>query len=189
MQLKVCSVNPDIASHNHLCHIISPLTNPRDIARLKDLITKSEVSWERVIHLANTYLVISALWVGLCEKELDSELENEVRNYLQELHALNLRRNQNLKRQTIEAIGVLNKKGIVPILIKGAVQFFQPIHGDLGVRIMTDLDILVPENQIAEAIKALIQIGYQAYKYPNADLAPPHHVAPLMRAGKYGSIE
>jgi hypothetical protein len=182
-------MNPNIASHNYLCHIISPLTDTQDIARLKNQMTRSEVSWERVIYLANTHLIISALWVGLCEKKLDSELENEVRNYLQELHTLNLRRNRGLKRQAIEAIEVLNKRGIVPMLIKGAVQLFQPVHRDFGVRIMVDLDILVPKGRIAEAIKALIQIGYQAHKDSNVDWEVHHHVAPLGRAGEYGSIE
>lgn len=90
MPLKVCSVNPNIASHNYLCRVISPLTDTQDITRLKNQMTRSEVSWERVIHLANTHLMISALWVGLYEKRLDSELENGVRDYLQELHSFNL---------------------------------------------------------------------------------------------------
>ena len=182
-------MNSNLASHNFLCQIISPFCDTRDIVRLKNKITRSEVSWERVIHFANTHLIISALWVGLCEKRLDLELENEVRNYLQELHTLNLKRNQGLKRQAVEAIEALNQIGIVPMLIKGAVQLFQPIHKDFGVRIMVDLDILVPRNRIAEAIKALTQIGYRRQEYSNSELAPPHHMAPMFRSGEYGSIE
>jgi len=189
MPLKVSSVNVNIASHNYLCHVISPLTDTLDIALLKTQMTRSEVSWERVIHLANTHLIISALWVGLCEKGLDSELGNEVRDYLQELHRLNSRRNRGLKRQAIEAIAVLNKKGIVPMLIKGAVQLFQPVHRDFGTRIMVDLDILVPKDRIAGAIKALTQIGYKAYKGSNIDWETHHHVPPLVRKGEYGCIE
>jgi len=151
--------------------------------------TRSEVSWERIIHLANNHLMIAALWVGLYEKELDSELENGVRDYLQELHTLNLRRNQSLKRQVIEAIEVLNKKGIVPMLIKGAVQLFQPVHRDFGARIMTDLDILVPKNRIVGAIKALNQIEYQIQNVPNVNWNIHRHAEPMVRPGEYGSIE
>ena len=182
-------MNLNLASHSNLCHIISPLTNTKDIARVKDQIARSEVSWERVIHRANTHLIISAVWVGLCEKKLDSKLENEVRNYLQKLHTLNLRRNQGLKRQAIEAVDVLNKIGIVPMLIKGAVQLFQPVHKDFGARMMTDLDILVPKSRIDEAIKALTQIGYQIYYDPNIDWEAHYHAPPMGRQGEYGCIE
>ena len=189
MPLKVCSVNLNIASHDYLCQVISPLTDTQDIAQLKTQMTRSKVSWERVIHLANSHLMISALWVGLCEKELDSELENDVRNYLQELYTLNLRRNQGLRRQAIEAIAVLNKKGIVPMLIKGAVQLFQPVHEDFGTRIMTDLDMLVPKERIADAIEALAQIEYQIHKDPNINWETHYHAPPMGRPGEYGVIE
>ncbi len=189
MPLKYFSENPNIVGHKYLFSVISPLTDSQTLGRLRSQMAKAEIPWEQVLQMANAYLMISALWVGLCKKKVVNELDNEVRDYLVELHALNVKRNHGLKHQAMEAVRALNRRDIVPMLIKGAVQLFQPLHEDFGTRIMTDLDILVPISQMDEAIRALLQLGYQVQQDPIIDWDAHHHAAPMVRPGDYGCIE
>lgn len=179
-------MNLNTPSYDFLCRILSPFTRPASVFRLRQQIASGFVAWASVIGIANCHLVTPTLWVRLREKNLDQIVEPDVRDYLQGLYALNLKRNQGLKRQAVEVIGTLNKKNIHPLLIKGASQLFQPIHGDMGSRIMTDLDMWVPADQISAAVDALTEIGYSD---GGKCLKTYHHLAPLFREGAFGAIE
>jgi hypothetical protein len=179
-------MNLNADSYDFLCRILSPFTGPVGVCRLRRQITSGSVAWASVIGIANSHLVTPALWVRLSEKNLDRIIVPDVRDYLREIYALNLKRNQGLKRQALEVIGTLNKKDIHPLLIKGASQLFQPIHGDLGSRIMTDLDMWIPAGQIPAAVDVLTEIGYSD---GGKSLKAYHHLAPLFRKGAFGAIE
>lgn len=189
MPLKAYLVNPKLSSYHSLFQLISPLTRKKDIERLRSRIIHGNISWENLIHMANMYLITPALWVGLVNKSLHRDIESDVIEYLQGLHALNKKRNQALRNQAIEVVTALNKVGIVPMLIKGAVQLFQPLHLSFGTRIMADLDMVVHKDAINDAVHALIQLGYKKHPGKDVDYAIHHHVAPMARPGDYGAVE
>ncbi len=119
---------------------------------------------------------------------LAMSVEASARDYLVELHRLNLRRNNALRQQALRVIAALNGIGLRPLLFKGGAQLFEPIHRNLGNRIMSDLDILVPDNRCNAALEALLGMGYQSTEAPYA--TPDfHHIAPLVKIGEYGEIE
>lgn len=186
MPLNNFLTNPDIFNYRLLFQLISPLSPATNI---NDLINSPETSWESLLNMANTYLMTPALWAGLVQKSIDAELDNDLCDYMQELYTLNEARNQGLKNQAIEAINVLNKAGIVPLLIKGAVQLFHPLHADFGTRIMTDLDMVIPEDKIRDAMHALKVHGYEEQDRTEKDWHTHHHEVPLGRLGDYGTIE
>ncbi len=158
------------------------------IADVHRQIMGGSVSWELVIQIANNHLVTPGLWIGLKASGLDVLLDDEISRYLSELHKLNRNRNAHLKRQLLEAVATLNAAGITPLLFKGSGQLVHPLHEDSGIRIMSDLDILIPADQLATALEALNAMGYReaAVSYDPHKL---HHWAPLLRPGDYGSIE
>ncbi len=176
--------------HNFMfvCRCLSLNYDEKDIADIQSQITQEEVSWEIVIHIANNYLVTPSFLSGLRNVGLDRLLENDIRQYLSDLHAMNRNRNLHLRRQLIEAIDSLNSVGITPLLLKGSGQLVSPIHKDPDSRIMSDLDILIPPEEVSKALDALAGKGYKEMEVPY-DPSKLHHWAPLMRPGDYGMIE
>ena len=171
-----------------ICHCLAPFYNEEDLADIRSQLNQSRVPWELLINIANDYFVTPGLWSGLKSKGLETLLEDEPYQYLHTFHAMNLERNTHLRHQLIEAVRALNTAGIKPLLLKGSGQLLQPIHNDIGNRIMSDLDILIPLEQIPHAIEALIDIGYRESdaKYATQQF---HHLPPLVRPGDYGPIE
>ena len=149
--------------HNFMfvCRCLSLNYDEKDIADIQSQITREELSWEMVIHIANNYLVTPSFLSGLRNVGLDALLENDIRQYLCDLHAMNRNRNLHLRGQLIEAIDSLNSVGITPLLLKGSGQLVSPIHKDPDSRIMSDLDILIPPEEVPKALDALAGKGYK----------------------------
>lgn len=171
-----------------VCRCLSSHYDKDNIADIHYQLTRGALSWESVISIANNYLVTPGLWSNLKSKGLEVLLEDEIRRYLCELHTMNRNRNSHLKRQLLEAIGTLNAVGITPLLLKGSGQLVQPIHNDLGSRIMSDLDILIPPDRLSDVLDALAVKGYKELEV-SYDPEKLHHWSPLMRPGDYGTIE
>jgi hypothetical protein len=171
-----------------ICRCLTPYYDKGDIADIRCQLTQADGSWEWIISIANDYFVTSGLWCGLKSKGLETLLDEEPFQYLHTLHAMNRKRNTHLQHQLIEAIRALNTAGIKPLLLKGSSQLLHPIHDDIGSRIMHDLDILIPLEQIPDAIDALIDDGY-CESDVGYDTQKLHHLAPLIRSGDYGPIE
>ena len=177
-----------IAAFKFLCNSLTPIHDEENTDRLRRIISEKAVSWPEVIKLANAYLVSTGLWNSLKTKGLLVDLEDDVRCYLHEVNEMNQWRNEQLRRQTLETICKLNEVGITPLLLKGAGQLFRPIHGQMGNRIISDLDILIPAEQIEVAFERLIKQGYCAYR-DHLDYSKHHHLCPLVKPGEYGCIE
>jgi hypothetical protein len=179
-------MNTRFDSFVFLCRVLSPYTSRESVHRLREHIADGKVCWESVIAIANSHLLTAALWVGLNQKEMQSIVEPDTQNYIKHIHTMNRNRNNGLRRQLLEAIEILNSQGIHPLIIKGGSQLIYPIHGDEGARIMTDIDMCIPEDRLQEAVDALTAIGYSD---GGKVLNNYHHWAPLFREGEYGAIE
>jgi len=171
-----------------ICHCLAPFYNEEGLADIRSQLVQADVSMEWVIDIANDYFVTPGLWSGLKSKGLETLLDEEPFRYLHTLHAMNLERNTHLRHQLIEAVRALNTAGIKPLLLKGSGQLLQHIHNDIGSRIMSDLDMLIPIEQIPDATNALIDIGYREADI-DYDTQKLHHCTPLIRPGDYGPIE
>lgn len=174
---------------NLVCRFLSPFYSEHSLSEIRNRLTPiSSVPWQSVIDIANNFLVTPALWSSLKAKGIGAVVEKEPRDYLCRLYGLNKRRNTHLRRQLLNAIGVLNSAGLSPLLLKGAGQLVQPIHEGIGSRLMTDLDILIRPGLLSTAIEALKAVGYEESKV-SFDPEKLHHWAPLIRHGEYGAIE
>ena len=171
-----------------ICRCLAPYYDEKDLADIHRRLTQDNIPLEWIIDIANDHFVTPGVWAGLKSKGLETLLEDEPYEYLHTLHALNRDRNIHLRGQLIEAVRALNHVGIKPLLFKGSGQLLQPIHDDIGSRIMSDLDILIPLQQIPDAMDALMDKGYRKADV-NFNTQKRHHCTPLVRSGDYGPIE
>lgn len=141
----------------------------------------THADWTALISLANETLTTSAL-IGFVRSQRRG-IPADVVAYVEQLHARNVVRNDRLLAQLEEALLALNRVGITPALIKGTATIATSTHSDRGLRLMSDLDLLVRPDQIDAAMTGLAAIGYRTDFIPDgqgskwyADLSRPHDV-------------
>ena len=77
------------------------------------------------------------------------------------VHALNGERNRALADQLAEIAAALNAIGTEPVLLKGVAYLVEDLYGDPAARVIGDIDLLVSEERIEDAVGALLAIGYR----------------------------
>ena len=138
-------------------------------------------NWDAIVREANEHLVAPALGAALA----DTPLPDDLSQYLRLVHELNRDRNACLKAQAIEAVGALNEIGIEPVLLKGAAILLDAPDERLGHRMLSDIDLAVPEERLTEAVERLVGLGYEAIMEDVGD----HAHAKLLRAQDAGTID
>jgi hypothetical protein len=145
------------------------------------------VDWMSVLALANKALVTPQVYSAALRTGTLWRMPAEVRSFLQEVWRRNRERNRRLFTQLREAVSALNSVGLEPTLLKGAAYWAalgRPAEHD---RILTDLDLLVDEEDAAIAVSALEAAGFVTLSRP--DELCGHTVAELGRPDDVGIID
>jgi hypothetical protein len=149
-----------------LCDCLSLNDDRQDLTPPK----LSEEEWLATIELANNHLLGPAYYAALRRRGWLAYLSQDAQRYLTMLYRMNQRRNLVMRRQAEQAIRALNLAGIVPTLLKGSIVLFESFGPARywSLRMMRDLDVLVPRDAASSAISALKSIDYQVVnKYPD----------------------
>ncbi|MBS3651687.1 nucleotidyltransferase family protein [Pseudaminobacter sp. 19-2017] len=113
-----------------------------------------------VIALANHTLLTPALFSSLARTGEIDRLPQDAREYLSFIHESNRQRNLRLRAQLNEAVAALNRCGITPVLLKGAVPLFLSPVDRLPSRMASDLDVSVEAADELRARACLERLGY-----------------------------
>lgn len=73
-----------------------------------------------------------------------------------------------------EVLALLNNASIPTVILKGT-PLSERLYGDAFVRLSSDIDLLLPEKELARAIALLAEIGYRAEASHGDDYARAHH--------------
>jgi hypothetical protein len=122
----------------------------------------STTDWRTVIALANRTLLTPALFSALRYSGNIDRLPDDAREYLGFIHERNSERNLRLRAQLAEAVAALNRRGIVPLLLKGAIPLFLSPVSRIPARMTSDLDLSVDAADEAGAQEGLSELGYVA---------------------------
>ncbi|MGY4286351.1 hypothetical protein ACVWXO_005571 [Bradyrhizobium sp. LM2.7] len=121
-----------------------------------------EVEWTSVIGLANQTLTTPAL-IDFVD-QFASVLPEDACTYIRQIYRRNVLRNERLAGQLEEAVIAMNGQGVTPVLLKGAATLATAPVERRGVRLMSDLDIMVMPDEAEGAVTALRAIGYQIHE-------------------------
>jgi hypothetical protein len=128
----------------------------------------SQGPWEELIASSSHHRVTPALaWCVAA----DADVPADVRDYLDAVLKLNGDRNRQLLGTLARTIHALNAIGIEPLPLKGAAHLMGELYPTPALRVLGDLDLLVPYDRAAEAATALQDIGFTA----NGETLPPGH--------------
>ncbi|MDD2730485.1 nucleotidyltransferase family protein [Malikia sp.] len=127
-----------------------------DLVKIRTL-SEAIHDWDSIIDSAYMHGVLPLVHKSLRSINTISE---SVKTELKNINFSISRRNMLMSAELIKIIELFNANSIRSIAIKGPV-LSQIIHNDITQRQFTDLDILVDESQIYEAVKLLVDIGYE----------------------------
>ncbi len=125
--------------------------------------TESEIrniDWGKIFQLADGYLVLPALYLGLKRKGYLKFLDQEAHNFLKTIYGFNCEHNQKLKEEALSVMRILNSRDIQPVVLKGIAGLLTGLYEDDGERIIGDIDLLVDQSELAKVVKLLIDHGY-----------------------------
>jgi hypothetical protein len=131
--------------------------------------------WEEMALLSSHHFVTPAFAWALRDVP---DVPPDLREFLDAVLTLNRERNRNIEETLISALQLWNNAGIASILLKGAASLACDLYPDRGMRILGDIDILIPEDRAADAARLLIENGFEPIPTKN-DYAGHHHLAPL----------
>jgi hypothetical protein len=136
------------------------MISAEELQQLGRLAADGRVDWVDVAGYANRSCLAPALCTALADKGLSAAVPEIFKDYLDEIYRFNVTRNEALLEQLREVALLLNSIGVTPLLLKGGAALATGLFPDPGSRFMWDLDLLVPEEMLAESVAVLLANGY-----------------------------
>lgn len=147
------------------------------------------LSWHRLIAFASSHFVLQALAAPLKSVAAVDQVPSDVRDFLDAFHEANVDRNGHLLRALCDITQALNSKGVVPCLLKGAaILLTDDGTGPASWRFMSDLDLLVREEDLDSSVAAIKALGFVTADDTYDPLLEAHYPPLISPCGTY-SVE
>jgi hypothetical protein len=137
--------------------------------------------WKLLIEMSSFHFVTPSL-AGCLQ---DEPVPREIREYMDALLALNGRRNKLQLEALSRIVAALNAIDIEPVLLKGCARLVQGDYPEPNMRILGDLDVLVPTNRTTDAYAALVANGFS--EKPGYGIPPDCHHLPVLHEHQTGA--
>ncbi|WP_297442206.1 nucleotidyltransferase family protein [Sulfurimonas sp.] len=181
----------NVNSFKILCSILETAHDTNVIKLKKDIITNT-IPWNEVIKIANNTYLIPAVYYSLQEKKLFQYItDQQLCEYLSTIFEFNTQRNIEILNQLLDLNNTLHDLNISPIFLKGSALLCENTYEKIGIRHLTDIDILIEKNKIEIALNELFDHGYSYLNKNttnNIDINS-HHVSPISKEGMPTSVE
>jgi len=176
-----------------LCSLITT-SKEFNYTLLKEQIVTNQIPWDQIVAVANKEYLIPVLYVSLKNRDLFDLLQDEqLKEFLQTIYKFNLQRNEAIIAQTEDLVQTLGVYNITPLLLKGIVSLAENDYLQLGMRHLTDIDIVINKEHMIDAFNILMSSGYSLTN--KEDIDEPrltrnfHHVQPISKNGMPASVE
>lgn len=129
------------------------------VSRILELVRDQALDWPKFVHNAHWHRLGGLTYHHLRSIGLLSEIPATAQRQLKSAYVENTVKNVYLRSQLRKVLRELNSDGIPVIALKGAA-LLEQIYGNVSIRTMSDLDLLVPE-ELADRAQALVEtLGY-----------------------------
>ena len=147
----------------------------------------SDADPSAIVRIASAHAVLPMLSQASGNARVREFIPTDLGFFLAEMHKANSARNVSLREQLIEIGTALQGAGICAVALKGAIELLAPIYPH-GTRYIGDLDLLVPEDDLAAAADRLRSIGYEFHR-PEDHAAEHHHLPVLWHPERPAAVE
>jgi len=148
-----------------------------------DAVPRSGIRWDAVVQVAMHERGVSGVW-GTLREYPGVSVPPEVAATFERLALGSRMRMTWLAHRLDETVRAFGAAGIPVMLLKGAA-LGQTVYRSLAERQMGDLDLLVPDDKVAEARRVALEVGWRTTEreLEQAFYASHHHLPP-MRDGR-----
>ncbi|MHB8882561.1 MAG: nucleotidyltransferase domain-containing protein [Thermodesulfovibrionales bacterium] len=152
--------------------------------RLRDLPAET---WQVLLEEAGRHRVTPLLYHYLSASASAGLIPGPVLELMRKAYYLTLARNMLLFSGLKKALAALKQAGIPAVLLKGS-HLALAVYKDIGLRPMSDLDLLLRSSDLEQAVPVLAEAGFtSAGRFFIADQVPVHqHLTPLQN--KEGAV-
>ncbi len=175
----------------------SPVFSPALVARLASILAHPEADpvspaaaddWHALLGLAHRWCVSPVLWVRVRNSAQASRIPESVLERLQQDYHQNFRRNHALREQLLALARRLRDEGMSPVVLKGGIHLLAPPSRNAGLRIMGDVDLLLPVEQAHAAQERLKAWGWEVT--PGGETCEKdHHLSKRQLPGRELQVE
>jgi hypothetical protein len=152
-------------------------------------LASGEINQDAFIFLASNHFVLPALTLKFQKYGLCEFFSPDYATHLQDILALNQKRNQKILHQIEEINHALNKENIKPVYLKGTANLLDQIYTDVGERMIGDIDVLIQENDYLKAAEIVLSLGYQNSDEYQGDVHNVKHFPRLYKPDVPADIE
>lgn len=177
--------------------VTPPVFPPALVATLASILSQPDGSasahatiedWDGLLLVAHRWCVSPALWVRVRNSRHVPGIPKPVIDRLQHDYHQNFRRNHALREQLLDLAQRLRGHGISPLVLKGGIHLLAPPSGNPGLRIMGDVDLLLPMEQAYASEEHLQAWGWEVT--PNGGTREEdHHLSRRHLPGRELQIE
>ncbi len=133
-----------------------------------DLAGLNPENWDTLVSEASRHRIAPLLYNKIKLAEAESMIPPDAVRKFREKYLANAYRNTVLFHQLTELVARLNNRDIPVILLKGA-HLAEFVYKDISLRPMSDLDILVKEEDLHETVQISFSAGYQFFYDKNPE--------------------
>jgi len=127
-------------------------------SRIKTLLS-SPLNWDNLLESANWHGVTPLLYHSLKQMGEGNYIPPDLLNKLKNTYYENLAKNMYLYSQLEKILEAFNQHGIKVIVLKGAA-LAEAVYGDIALRPMNDIDLMVKKEDLPTAEKIISDLGY-----------------------------
>ena len=95
-------------------------------------VCSQDIDWESVVGYASNQFALPAFAAALQDLDLIELMDEELGAFLNAVHPANVERNSEICDELIGAVGALNRVGMEPVLLKGAIRLVERLYPDHG---------------------------------------------------------
>lgn len=143
-----------------LCSCLSASSRDELEERVAGTAEAPAFRWTDFIDLATDHLVAPTVAYRFDQCGLTGSVPDLVERYFGAMLRLNRKRNAQLQDQAVEVARALNEIDVTPVFLKGAAGLLSGLYEEPGIRMMSDLDILVPSDRGGDCVARLAALGY-----------------------------
>ncbi len=149
----------NLSNENRLLLYCAQTEIPVVIRNKVENLIKLPLNWEEVLESASWYGISPLLYNNLKGIQKTQFIPREAMNKLKASYHANLARNMYVYGELKSIIEAYNKNGIEVIILKGAA-LAKIVYGDIGLRPMSDIDLLLKKEDLPHAEKTISDLGY-----------------------------
>lgn len=140
-----------------LCDLLADRSREEDWAAL------SHSDWIVLTRVAQAEGVVPLVYWHFNHCGWSGSAPKPVQDMLRYTYAASFLRNRSLFQELDRILDALARAGVPVILLKGA-DLAASVYPDMGLRPMSDLDLLLPKSDVANAVQAMHSLGYADFR-------------------------